>query len=143
MGSLTSNGNLQPLSLSSSSLFRAPTVTGLVDWSAVKIRTDSSVQKALPALDLDLESQLDADSEKYLELYYLHFHHRWPLFHRPSLNEEAPGIIVSSSMAMIGAWLEGSLEAKKHALDSHEKLVTNITSQLVRIRPQIGQNRVH
>jgi hypothetical protein len=118
-------------------------ITSLINWSAVKIRTDSSFQNALPAPDIDLESQLDAESEKYLELYYLHFHHRWPLFHRPSLDEEAPGIIVSSSMAMIGAWLDGSLEAKKRALDSHEKLIANITSQLVRIHPQIDQNRVH
>jgi hypothetical protein len=140
MGVLADNSTQQPLSLTSSSLFRAPNVNGLVDWSAVKIRNDSNVRNDPQVLDPELEVLLDTKSEKHLELYYVHFHHRWPLIHRPSLEEETPVSIMLSSMIMIGAWLEGSREAKKRALDSHEKLVSGITSQLVCI-PYRGFNQ--
>jgi hypothetical protein len=129
-----SNGNPRTLPLASFSLFKAPNVTGLVDWAAIRIRTDSDAQNTSPASDGDLELKLDTDSERYLELYYLHFHHRWPIFHRPSLDEEDTGTMLTLSMVMIGAWLEGSLEARKRALHLHEKLVGIIRSQLVRIR---------
>jgi hypothetical protein len=140
MGVLADNSTQQALSLTSSSLFRAPNVNGLVDWSAVKIRNDSNVRNDPQVLDPELEVPLDTESEKHLELYYVHFHHRWPLIHRPSLEEETPVSIMLSSMIMIGAWLEGSREAKKRALDSHEKLVSGITSQLVCI-PYRGFNQ--
>lgn len=129
----TSNDPPQNLSLPSPPLFQVPRSTGLLDWSSVKIRADSNLQNSSPPLDPDLETQLDPQSERYLELYYVHFHHRWPIFHRPSLDEEAPVAIVLSSMTMIGAWLEGSLESKKCALNSQEILISEITSQLVRI----------
>ncbi|KAE9364431.1 hypothetical protein N431DRAFT_388527 [Stipitochalara longipes BDJ] len=125
-----SNGNQHALSITSSALFQAPNINGLVDWSAVKIRIDSTAPDASLALDPDLENQPSSVSETYLELYYTHFHHRWPIIHRPSLEEEASTGIVYSSMTMIGAWLEGSHEAKKRALDSHKMLITDITSQL-------------
>jgi hypothetical protein len=131
-GTSTTSSNLKPFPFTSPSLFRAPNVNGLVDWSAVKIRTHADGQNHSPTLDADLDIQPDAESERYLELYYLHFHHRWPIVHRPSLDDEAPVTIVLSSMTLIGAWLEGSLEGKKRALNSHDKLVSNIASQLVR-----------
>jgi Fungal Zn(2)-Cys(6) binuclear cluster domain/Fungal specific transcription factor domain len=133
-GATTRNGTSQDLRLTSSSIFQAPKASGLVDWSAVQIRTDSHAQDSPPTLNAAQEGQPNPDSEKYMELYYLHFHHRWPILHRPSLEEETPISIVLSSMDMIGAWLDGSLEAKKFALDSHEKLVKDIMSQLVRAR---------
>jgi hypothetical protein len=126
------NDTQQALSLTSPSLFQVPNIHGLVDWSAVKIRTDSAAADASLVLDPNLENQPDSISETYLEVYYAHFHHRWPIVHRPSLAEEPSIGIVFSSMTMIGAWLEGSVEAKKWALASHETLITDITSQLVR-----------
>lgn len=128
-----SNTHSQPQSLTSVSQFRAPNVRGLVDWSAVKIRTDSNSQNASRTQAVDLDVSLDAVSEKYLELYYGRFHHRWPIIHRPSLEEETPVSILLSSMAMIGAWLEGTQQAKTRALDSHEQLVSETLSQLVRL----------
>jgi hypothetical protein len=126
-----SNDSPRILPLASSSLFRAPNVTGLVDWTAVKVRTDSNAQNSSSASGGELDLRLDRDSERYLELYYLHFHHRWPIFHRPSLAEEATVTIATLSMVMIGAWLEGSPEARKRALHLHEKLVAIIRPQLV------------
>ena len=126
-----SNGNQRPLPLASSSLFRAPNVPGLVDWAAIRIRTDSNAQNTSPASGGEFDLKLDTDSERYLELYYLHFHHRWPIFHRSSLADEDTVTIVTLSMVMIGAWLEGSLEARKRALHLHEKLVAIIRPQLV------------
>jgi Fungal Zn(2)-Cys(6) binuclear cluster domain/Fungal specific transcription factor domain len=128
---LNTNNIQKTPSLTGSSLFRAPNANSLVDWLAVTIRNDQNVRNDSSALDPELEFQLDAESEEYLELYYIHFHHRWPLIHRPSLEEETPVAIVLSSMAMIGAWLHGSHQAKKRALDSHKILISEITSQLV------------
>ncbi|PMD37524.1 hypothetical protein L207DRAFT_77233 [Hyaloscypha variabilis F] len=127
------NDTQQALSLTSSSLFQVPNIHGLVDWSAVKIRTDSAAADASLVLDPNLENRPDSTSATYLELYYAHFHHRWPIVHRPSLAEEPSIGIVFSSMTMIGAWLDGSVEAKKRALDSHETLITDITSQLSKV----------
>ena len=134
IGVFVGNDTQQALSITTPSLFQVPNMNGLVDWSAVKIRDDSTASNASLVLDPDLANQPDPASETYLELYYAHFHHRWPIIHRPSLEEENSTGIVCSSMTMIGAWLDGSLEAKKRAIDSHERLIADITSQLVRTR---------
>jgi hypothetical protein len=103
---------------------------GLIDWSAVKIRADVSIEDGSRT---EAETQPDETSKEYLELYYAHFHHRWPIIHRASLEEETSRSILLSSMAMIGAWLEGSKQSKRIALDSHELLVREALSQLVRV----------
>jgi Fungal Zn(2)-Cys(6) binuclear cluster domain/Fungal specific transcription factor domain len=137
---LASNSQSQrpPLSLTGSSQFWAPGTSGLVDWSAVKIRTDSNAQNTSRTQAVDPDVSLDAVSTKYLDLYYARFHHRWPIIHRPSLEEETPVSIVLSSMTMIGAWLEGTQQAKTRALNSHEQLVSEALSQLVRIQHSHG-----
>lgn len=95
--------------------------------SAVEFRDDIGTQQSL---DIGLEKHMDVTSERYLLFYYSHFHHRWPIIHRPSLDDEDSENLARSSMANIGAWLEGSKQAKDFALKSHEKLVKEIMSQL-------------
>jgi hypothetical protein len=109
-------------------------VDSLIDWSAVKIRADVSIRDGSRMDAADSEAQPDETSKRYLELYYAYFHHRWPIIHRPSLEEETSGGILLSSMTMIGAWLEGSPVAKRSALDWHERLVRESLSQLVRVQ---------
>lgn len=99
--------------------------------STVKLHDDIGVQSTPRAIALHLETRIGTTSERYLGFYYSHFHHRWPIVHRPSLDNAEP--IVLSSMTIIGGWLDGSQQAKSFALESHERLVEDITSQLSRM----------
>ena len=71
-------------------------------------------------------------SEVYLEVYFDQFHHRWPIIHRPSHEEEVSETdLCELSMRMVGAWLLGTSKAVRFALETHAVLVNHIMPQLV------------
>lgn len=70
--------------------------------------------------------------QKYLNLFYGYFHHRWPLIHIPSLEQSTNLPLLLSCMKMIGAWLSGTQDAKWLALAIHERIASYLISHLVR-----------
>jgi hypothetical protein len=65
------------------------------------------------------------------ELYLDHFHHRWPIIHIPSFEKEGDPYVLTASVEMIGAWLQGSLTSKTVALTLHDRLSNHIFQRLV------------
>jgi hypothetical protein len=68
--------------------------------------------------------------ERY-ELYLDHFHHRWPIIHIPSFEKEDGPYVLTASVEMIGAWLQGSCSSKTIARTLHDRLTNHIFQRLV------------
>jgi hypothetical protein len=64
------------------------------------------------------------------ELYFIHFHPRWPVFHAASFDEDE-SVCLSSSMLMIGKWLERTEESRQTAIDIHSRLMDHLFPKLV------------
>ena len=70
----------------------------------------------------------------YVDAYFTHFHHRFPIIHRVSHDDPSRGPIqplLLFSIEMIGAWLVGSRQAKEFAYMRHQYLVAESTLELV------------
>jgi hypothetical protein len=93
----------------------------------------SRVEKSSPqplVLDEEAPELADHVAKRYDELYFNHFHFRWPVLHRPSW--EADGhTIAAGSVHMVGAWLEGTPNSKEFALSRHMSLMRQISTRLV------------
>lgn len=99
-----------------------------MDWTSIQIRPDPK-PVPIPATEVGIRCD---QSEKYLEVYFDQFHHRWPIPHRPSTEEEVNETdLCGFSMRMIGAWLLGNDESVQFAEQTHTVLVNHIMSQLV------------
>lgn len=70
-------------------------------------------------------------STTHSKLYFKHFHHRWPIIHAPNFNEETDPFVVTASVSMIGAWLEGSEESRDLALTIHDRLTIHLLQKMV------------
>lgn len=80
----------------------------------------------------------DIEVQKYLDSYFEQFHHRWPIIHRPSHEEEVKEAdLCVLSMKMIGGWILGTTESIQFASETHNVLAEHITSELVRRTPRI------
>ena len=104
-----------------------PRSDGLIDWSATRIERNNQVR------DSDLLHETPA-AERYLKCYFTLFHHRWPIVHQPGYDDSAKGPVVDiliSSMIMMGAWLEGTTEARRYAMTIHSKVMTQCFSDMV------------
>jgi hypothetical protein len=64
-------------------------------------------------------------------LYFRHFHHHWPLIHQPGYQEEKSEYILTGSVRMMGAWLEGTGASRESALMIHGKFFGPLLAQLV------------
>ncbi|KUJ17543.1 uncharacterized protein LY89DRAFT_733387 [Mollisia scopiformis] len=102
--------------------------SGLVDWASTQIRPD-------PKVTTGIEVGIDRDlSQKYLDAYFEHFHDRWPVVHRPSVEEEIDDTdLCELSMRMIGGWIVGTTDSIQFALDTHNVLMDHIMSQLSQV----------
>jgi hypothetical protein len=71
--------------------------------------------------------------EGYLQLYFAHFHHRWPLIHRPAHthNDGNHKLLFKFCMLMIGGWLSGTSESEEYALAMYDYLIPHISNVLV------------
>ncbi len=70
-------------------------------------------------------------TKEHYELYLDHFHHRWPVVHIPSFEKEDVPYLLTASVEMIGAWLQGSCESKSVALTLHDRLTNHILNRMV------------
>ena len=80
--------------------------------------------------DVQVQPRSDDFQKKCYELYFLHFHHRWTIFH-PSTYDPCNPNMLTASIVVIGAWLEGSCEAKEYAIKAHITLMDEIFIKLV------------
>jgi hypothetical protein len=111
-----------------------PKSNGLLDWTAIRVirdRSDLERQGSSDVEDAESDSAADPFSALYLDLYYSYFHHRWPILHRASFDQENCRSDVVSSMKMIGAWLTGRPESRKYAINIHDGLVARLLPRLV------------
>jgi len=91
------------------------------------------INRAGPTSDLKSTPILPEGAEAgYLELYFTHFHHRWPIIHRPVYHSETHKELFKLTMLTIGAWLAGTVMDKEYALAMHDYLGCHISSELVR-----------
>jgi hypothetical protein len=70
-------------------------------------------------------------TKEHYELYLDHFHHRWPVIHIPSFEKGDDPYVLTASVEMIGAWLQGSCSSKMVALTLHDRLTNHIFQRLV------------
>lgn len=116
---------------------------GAIDWFSNLIieRDPSSATNREPLAEVsesnfipihkDLYPLPKATSQKYLDSYYAHFHHRWTIIHTPSMDMKHHPSLVLSCMKMIGAWISGTQDAKWLAVAMHERLTAHVIPPLV------------
>ena len=113
---------------------------GPIDWSAVRIQND------LPSASVTDDSSRgeysvsenenwlalsESETKKYLDLYFTHFHHRWPIIHAPTFESENVPPVLLSCMTMIGACIHGTSESKEIAMNFHTRVIDWIFPRLV------------
>ncbi|KAM0145647.1 hypothetical protein ACHAPG_011527 [Botrytis cinerea] len=110
---------------------------GLIDWTTIQIRPDIQVT-TIPVTTVGTRcDESHKYSEIYSKIYFDHFHHRWPIMHLPSHEEEVnEADLCEQSMSMIGAWFLGTNRAVQFAIDTHIILVDRIISQLCQVTSQ-------
>ena len=97
-----------------------------------RIEKDSELPDAptAPFEDVIVQSSCHEFHKRCHALYFLHFHHRWTIIHRPTYNQYDLNIL-TASIVLIGAWLEGSHEAKEYAISTHVTLMDDLFMKLV------------
>ena len=70
-------------------------------------------------------------TKEHYELYLDNFHHRWPIIHIPSFEKGDDPYMLTASVEMIGAWLQGSCPSKAVALTLHDRLANHIFQRMV------------
>ncbi|KAH6664465.1 hypothetical protein B0J14DRAFT_493611 [Halenospora varia] len=107
---------------------------GVVNWSALRIQKDRQSNGEMPSEQPPAMSG-DAD-DNYLETvfkaYFGHFHHRWPIVHRPAYEDQKFSLVLISSMKMIGAWFLLDQRSHDNAFAMHEYLMLHIPSILAK-----------
>jgi len=98
--------------------------------SRVEREDDDAISRTLLIIDKNPYPVPEELAQKYTALYFAHFHHRWTIIHAPTY--EADGLtVLTSSIAMIGAWLDGTPESKESAIKMHNNLTDQISERLV------------
>jgi hypothetical protein len=86
--------------------FPPPRPETYINWSSLRIQPDSTLPVGV------------SQNENYTNAYFTHFHHRLPIVHRASYNDNSKGQalpLLLNSIDMIGAWLEGTAAGKEYA----------------------------
>lgn len=95
-----------------------------IDWTDVRLQMD-----VIPKPNL-------ARNPAYMDTYFTHFHHRFPVIHRPSYEDHGKASVqplLLSSIDMIGAWLYGTVESKDFAVVVHHKMVSQCLVEIVSV----------
>ncbi|RDW61131.1 Zn(II)2Cys6 transcription factor [Aspergillus mulundensis] len=73
----------------------------------------------------------DLDIDKYVAVYFSHFHYQWPVVHRFSFGgtRTEPQVLVLA-LAMIGLWVTGEKSARERAESMHEKLLALLENRM-------------
>ncbi|TVY45971.1 hypothetical protein LSUB1_G000223 [Lachnellula subtilissima] len=108
---------------------------GLIDWTLVEIQPDPHV----PAHALKEVNSLQKDAQKYREIYFKQFHHRWPIEHRVSREYDGKDTdLCELSIRMIGAWLHGTSESVDFAVETHNELMDELMTRLSNDQCQVS-----
>jgi hypothetical protein len=70
-------------------------------------------------------------TKEHYELYIDHFHYRWPIIHIPHFDKGDNPYVLTASVEMIGAWLQGSCSSRMVALTLHDRLTNHIFQRMV------------
>lgn len=113
---------------------------GPIDWTSAKVRNDlpprpefcdapygenqSPSNGIWPAL-------AKSETSKFMKLYFSHFHHRWPVLHAPTFEEETAPPVLLSCVAMIGAFIHATNESMELAIDLQNRVFDHIIPRLV------------
>lgn len=87
------------------------------------------------AFDPDIRclDRLSLAKDHFIQLYFSHFHPRWPILHRHSfLKDDKPEELVSS-LVVIGAWLDGKQNSRHFATSSHNRQMEMLDKRLVSV----------
>ncbi|TVY29108.1 hypothetical protein LHYA1_G002464 [Lachnellula hyalina] len=120
---------------------KVPLGNGIIGLKMLQLRNDSPSRNSKVPFDSQPEFLLDEGlpmppddaTDSYEKLYFDHFHHRWPIIHRPSYEDQNPSHLLSAlrlSTLMIGGWFSGTIEGMKYALEVHDYLMLNISTKL-------------
>ncbi|KAH8654054.1 hypothetical protein BGZ60DRAFT_386749 [Tricladium varicosporioides] len=106
-------------------IFKTP---GVVNWSALRIQKDRQstgevLSEQPPTMCRDAD---DNYRETVFKAYFDHFHHRWPIIHRPAYEDQKFSLVLISSMKMIGAWFLLDQRSHDNAFAMHEYLMQHI-----------------
>ena len=150
--------NAQP-SITSSSQNTSPIPEVSRGDSLVGLRMKIHKDSPLRSSELPLATQPEAEplneslpmppddaTDGYEKLYFTHFHHRWPIIHRPPYYDQNPKhslSVLKLSTFMIGGWISGTVEGKKYALAMHDYLILHTSTILVSIRTKVKHAEVY
>jgi hypothetical protein len=99
-------------------------------------RPSPDEQGLAPSVDTTVSVQdRTAQTKRYVDLYFTHFHSHWPILHRAtfSIPDEPP--LLLQAVLMIGLWVSEKASARQAAVDLHQKLGLWIREQRVRMSP--------
>ncbi|KAF7595584.1 hypothetical protein BBP40_005619 [Aspergillus hancockii] len=88
-----------------------------------------------PETSTDLEPPLlgpntdGSHMERYITLYFTHFHPRWPFLHRATFSASHEPSLLLYSVVMLGMWVTGKESCQRLALDLHKRLGGSIQGQ--------------
>lgn len=74
----------------------------------------------------------ELDFDHYVDVYFGHFHHHWPIVHGGSFRRSKEPQILLLAVVMIGLWVTGETGSQSRAVAMHEKLLTLLESRTVR-----------
>jgi hypothetical protein len=114
---------------------------GPIDWSAVRIQNDlptgaditygSSRSAHFISDNEEWPALPESETSKYLDIYFTHFHHRWPILHSPTFEVETAPPVLLSCVIMIGACIHGRRDSKELAVSLHTRVSDWIFPRLV------------
>jgi hypothetical protein len=111
---------------------------GIIDWASMMVRKPSE-SPAKPESDFEDErshlvrpSVSDEAKKEYIDSYFQHFHHRWPIIHRPSYKMSDHSLPLQCAVTMIGAWNSQGGGAKMYSIVMQDYLMARIPMLLVR-----------
>ncbi|KAG9244516.1 hypothetical protein BJ878DRAFT_421194 [Calycina marina] len=100
-----------------------------IPHATVGTETESQSQ-LLPSVNTDASSLVpESFSQRCHEIYFTHFHYRWTIIHASTYDPDECHLL-SSSIVMIGAWLDGVQASKDYARTSHLRLVNEAIQRL-------------
>ena len=98
--------------------------SALLDLTTIQIQPDPPATTVLEVPAVNCHNKSQHDTEVYLRIYYDQFHHRWPIIHRPSHEEEQ---IETEEITSMTDYLDRiALVSDVDGLDRNENSITLI-----------------
>ncbi|KAL4913614.1 hypothetical protein BDW62DRAFT_220585 [Aspergillus aurantiobrunneus] len=75
-------------------------------------------------------SSPELDIDRYVDVYFSHFHYEWPVVHKRSFRLSKEPQILLLAVVMIGLWITGDCAAQFRAEAMHDKLLTLLENRM-------------